>query len=107
MCDNETAVQHLLSYLEETEELIVRLPKEKRKELSIARWVAEELITALMDHPWDNVCGLVDTFSIKMLYFSSQAQAEGHYTAKKIFSNAALQASRWFYVFLEEGDTTS
>lgn len=65
---NDTAVQALLDYLNESDEPEIYWPRHHFEESCFSRWAAWEMIEAIMDHPMKDPEDVIEEFAIKMVF---------------------------------------
>lgn len=96
---NDTVVQALIDYLNESDEPEIYWPRHHFEESCFSRWAAWEMIEAILDHPFDDPEDVIEEFTMKMVIFSSIADGtdEG-----LIFSIAADFADECLTLFREE-----
>ena len=61
---NDTAVQALLDYLNESDEPEIYWPRHHFEESCFSRWAAWEMIEAIMDHPMKDPEDVIEEFAI-------------------------------------------
>ena len=96
---NEVVVQALSEYLYETGEPEAFWPEHWFVEVSTSRWIAGELIDAILDHPMDSAEDIMEELAIKMTAF--HAASDGT-KAERIFSIAEKCLWEWLELFREE-----
>ena len=96
---NEVVVQALSEYLYETGEPEALWPEHWFVEVSTSRWIAGELIDAILDHPMDSAEDIMEELAIKMTAF--HAASDGT-KAERIFSIAEKCLWEWLELFREE-----
>ena len=96
---NEVVLQALFDYLNETPEPDNFWPKHWFVEVSTSRWIAVELINAILDHPMDSAEDIMEELAIKMTAF--HAASDGT-KAEQIFSIAEKCLWEWLELFREE-----
>lgn len=96
---NEVVVQALSEYIYETGEPEAFWPEHWFVEVSTSRWIAGELIDAILDHPMDSAEDIMEELAIKMTAF--HAASDGT-KAERIFSIAEKCLWEWLELFREE-----
>ena len=96
---NEVVVQALIEYLNDSEEPDAFWPEHWFVEVSTSRWIAGEIINAILDHPMDSAEDIMEELAIKMTAF--HAASDGT-KAERIFSIAEKCIWEWLELFREE-----
>lgn len=97
---NDIVVQALCEYLEESEEPdTLWWPEHWFVEVSTSRWIAGELINAILDHPMTPAEDTIEELAIKMTAY--HADSDGT-KAERIFSIAEKCLWEWLELFREE-----
>lgn len=65
---NDTAVQALLDYLNESDEPEIYWPRHHFEESCFSRWAAWEMIEAIMDHPMKDPEDVIEEFALRWCF---------------------------------------
>ena len=96
---NEVVVQALIEYLNDSEEPDAFWPVHWFVELSTSRWIAGELINAILDHPMTPAEDTMEELAIKMTTYHADSDGTN---AERIFSIAERCLWEWLELFREE-----
>ena len=83
---NDTAIQILIGYLNDSCSPNVHWPKDMFEEVCYSRWAAGELVRAILDRPLVPAKDTIEEFAVAMSFFAFCADEED---AEQIFSIAA------------------
>lgn len=89
------AVDSLQAYINETEESMKNAlvcDPDIFNEVSICRYVANELIRLIFEHPYEPIEDLIDDFVVVMSYWRKETEGQNQ---EFIFSTAAEFALQW------------
>ena len=96
---NEVVVQALIEYLNDSEEPDAFWPEHWFVEVSTSRWIAGELINAILDHPMTPAEDTMEELAIKMTAYHADSDGTN---AERIFSIAERCLWEWLELFREE-----
>ena len=96
---NEVVVQALIEYLNDSEEPDAFWPEHWFVEVSTSRWIAGELINAILDHPMTPAEDTMEELAIKMTDYHADSDGTN---AERIFSIAERCLWEWLELFREE-----
>lgn len=96
---NEVVVQALIEYLNDSEEPDAFWPEHWFVEVSTSRWIAGELINAILDHPMTPAEDTMEELAIKMTTYHADSDGTN---AERIFSIAERCLWEWLELFREE-----
>ena len=96
---NEVVVQALIEYLNDSEEPDAFWPEHWFVEVSTSRWIARELINAILDHPMTPAEDTMEELAIKMTTYHADSDGTN---AERIFSIAERCLWEWLELFREE-----
>ena len=96
---NEVVVQALIEYLNDSEEPDAFWPEHWFVEVSTSRWIAGELINAILDHPMTPAEDTMEELVIKMTAYHADSDGTN---AERIFSIAERCLWEWLELFREE-----
>lgn len=96
---NDIVIQALTEYLIETPEPDAFWPEHWFVEVSTSRWIAGELINAILDHPMTPAEDTMEELAIKMTTYHADSDGTN---AERIFSIAERCLWEWLELFREE-----
>ena len=96
---NEVVVQALIEYLNDSEEPDAFWPEHWFVEVSTSRWIAGELINAILDHPMTPAEDTMEELAIKMTTYHADSDGTN---AERKFSIAERCLWEWLELFKEE-----
>lgn len=89
---NDAVIRTIIEYLEDSDTPELYWPQEWFDEVCFSRWAAEELITAILDHPMVPAEDTIEEFIIKMEIYASMSQGRN---CGQIFAIAAETAKEF------------